>query len=142
MIKNFRIDKISGAIEVGDVYADLHNCFDFLMFELHVAAKVVRLIFISNHYCAPQFRGQLTLTFSGVDCVIASPGVVAMEQSVVDEIGYKAPLDTDYDWLDAEQHFNPAYHLCFRMIDKSGSEGILRLHSASAWAQWDPMVPA
>jgi hypothetical protein len=130
MTKNFRVaDAV--AIEVGDIYADLHNDFDLRSLEIDFAEKAVRLVFAR----AVDARGsyscsRLTLTFVGVDYLNASPGAIAVMGRDVSEIGYKEPLDFDYDWLMGESQASPADHFFLRF---AGDE-FIRLHGASALA--------
>jgi len=130
MNKNFCVaDAV--AIQVGGVYADLHNDFNLHSLEIEFTEKVVRLVFTrtvasrGSNSCR-----RLTLTFVGLDYLSASPEVITTMARDIAEIGYKGPLDFDHDWLMSEGQAMSADHFFLRL---AGDE-FVRLHGASASA--------
>lgn len=126
MNKNFILADSVG-IQVENNYYDLHNCFDLVGLEVDFIFNKVRVRFMPHDKeCSKD--GDLTISFSGVDYLDVSPGVLKNMVRDVAEVGYKNPEDFDHDWLLAEDRMNKADHLFFRM---AGDEYI-RVHGDSA----------
>ena len=130
MAKNFCVvDAV--AIEVGSIYADLHNDFELRSLEIDFTEKVFRLVFARAVGArGPNSCSRLTLTFIGVDYLSVSPGAIAAIARDITEMGYKGPLDFDHDWLMSEGQASSADHFFLRL---TGDE-FIRLHGASASA--------
>lgn len=140
LTKNFCVvDAV--AIEVGRIYADLHNDFELRSLEIDFTLKVFRLVFVrAVGDRGPNSCSRLTLTFTGVDYMSVSPGAIAAIACGITEIGYKGSLDFDHDWLMSESQASSADHFFLRL---TGDE-FIRLHGASSLARYEvlPIAPA
>lgn len=136
MIRNFRIvDAV--AIQVGSVFADLHNHFDLSSLDIDFAAKTVRILFTrtidAQNYSSCR---RLALDFADVDYLCVHLGKGGDVWSNVEEMGYKEPSDFNHDWLMNDAKAGVAEHFFLRLAD----DRFVRVHGSTALALPDPVL--
>lgn len=120
MNKDFKIRHTS--VEVIDaeqhVY-DVHNCYKFRGINIRVDADnslEVLFVKISGEWVKESDPSKITFVFRGVKYLEFSKLFFVEQSSTIDELGYKAPEDNDYDWLMSEEHFTGDQHFVFRFV--------------------------
>lgn len=128
MNKNFSLaDAV--AVQVGSEYYDLHNCFDLAGVAVSFIDRKVEVRFVSNdRSCSEKVAKDLFISFTNVDYIDVSPGVLKNMIRDVSELGYKRPDDFDHDWLMSEVQKEETDHFFIRL---AGDE-FIRVHGVSA----------
>lgn len=115
MEKNFRIGQSNELIRGGKVF-DLHNLYDYKGIILK-GSRLLLIFFEPNlQYGADQVP--ILLEFSDVSSLEISPNFGETEMVDLEEMGYKAVGDNDYNWLLDEQQATKNDDLFFRFGDR------------------------
>ncbi len=125
MLSNFKIeDSISLSGE--DFYFDLHNDYDLYALCFGSILDKNLVIFFTKtegDWTKEDDPKQVRLEFEQIYLFEVSKNFFVEEKGpvTVEEIGFKALCDEDYDWLirDEQREPNRQYHIVFRMSDLS-----------------------
>lgn len=133
MKKNFSIHNDSIGIQTATHYLDIHNNYNFHSLHYNNIDDEVELIFqkCKGEWVKNGEPEELVISFQGVNHFETSSNFFNNRSDTVEEIGYKAPGDNDYDWLLREEQADSESHILFRMengeyIRISASDAIIR----------------
>lgn len=114
MEKNFIINNGANEVIVEHEMYDLHNVYDFSGVLLEPKDQYLQLSF-SPILEFGRGKIPLSIIFRKITFLEFSSGFGTRKFSGLDEVGYKSPEDTDYDWLMNEEQSCENDHLFFRM---------------------------
>jgi len=131
MKRCFKIAQANEVVVEGKVY-DLHNFFDLSAVASFPGEKCFRVCF---RRCYPadlpaEERVEVCIEISNPHRVEVSADILRGERRDLDELGYKAPMDDDIEWLVAEEKSLEDYDLVLRFV----GGGYIRLGGAVAKA--------
>ncbi len=98
---------------------DIHNSYKFNGIVLEAATEsCVKIFFekMEGEWIKESDPGEIAFVFLDVKYLEFSKLFFIERPSTIDELGYKAPTDRDYDWLLSEDHFSGDEHFIFRFL--------------------------
>ena len=120
MTKDFQIKYTSVEVIDKDLHVyDIHNCYKFKGVALTYTSETkIEFYFekIVGEWVKEIDPKKITFVFKGLKYLEFSKFFFIEQSSTIDELGYKAYEDVDYDWLMSEEHFTGEQHFIFRFI--------------------------
>lgn len=98
---------------------DVHNSYELTSIECGLGHCGISILFKKDfdEWVDPNDPRGFVICFEGVTYFAYSFENLAIIPSEIDEIGFKSPNDTDYDWLLTEEQAEPDDHIVFRFIN-------------------------